>query len=67
MTWNSMMSMCKIRGRRSSCSSLEWGEAIRDYLLLTSGYGTWNRIGLISMGRRRIAGSKVSIGGPIRL
>ena len=65
MTWHSMMPVCKIRGRRSSCSGLERGEAIRDYLLLASRYGTWDRIGLISMGRGRIAGSKVGIGAAI--
>ena len=62
-----MPMMCKIRGRRSSCSGLERGEAIRDYLLLASGYGTWDRIGLISMGRRGIAGGKVGIRAPIML
>ena len=56
MTWH-RMAVCKIRGRRSSCSGLERsGEAIRDYLLLASGYGTWDRIVWISMVRGGIAG-----------
>lgn len=60
VAWHSMMSVCEIRGRGSSCRGLEWGEAIRNHLLLASGYGAWDRIGLIGM-RSRVAGGKMGI------
>lgn len=59
MTWPSMMSVRKIGWRRPTCRRLVWREAIRDHLLLASGYSTWTWIGLI--GVRRVARGIVDI------
>ena len=59
MTWPSMMTVRKVRGRRSTCRGLVWREAIRDDLLLASVYGTWGMIGLKDV--RRVARGEVAV------
>ena len=66
VTWSAMMPMREIGGRMCTCRGLVRGEAIRDHLLLASGYGTWSGISLIGVGRR-VARGKVGIRAAIML